>query len=172
MKKSIVKRFDMYWRLELLNIILIPAMALYLLSIFQQTWGWILWFTYAPMALLLLMGGLYWRAKWLQAKGDRAPLAALLPWARRLQAMLLALTLLAVLAWVFALSGALKAGGQGELAASGVFALLAVAEYINYYLVQLQHFDHAPDFSRLVSGRGFRKSHLKRDLEGHAERER
>jgi hypothetical protein len=43
--------------------------------------------------------------------------------------------------------------------------LLAVLEYINYYHVQLQHFDHAPDWQRLVSGRGFRRSHLAREIE-------
>ncbi len=43
--------------------------------------------------------------------------------------------------------------------------LLAVLEYINYYHVPLQHFDHAPDWQRLVSGRWFRRSHLAREIE-------
>jgi hypothetical protein len=52
-----------------------------------------------------------------------------------------------------------------------VLLLLAVLEYINYYHVQLQHFDHAPDWKRLISGRGFRRSHLAREIE-RWERER
>ena len=45
-------------------------------------------------------------------------------------------------------------------------AVLAVLEYVNYYHRQLQHFDSREDFRRLLSGKGFRKSWLARDLEG------
>jgi hypothetical protein len=47
-----------------------------------------------------------------------------------------------------------------SLVVSLLLALLAILEYVNYYRVQLQHFDHAADFKRLVTGRGFRRSHL------------
>jgi hypothetical protein len=46
-----------------------------------------------------------------------------------------------------------------------LFSLLALLEYINYYHYQLQHFDNQADFQRLISGRGFRQSHLARALE-------
>ena len=45
-----------------------------------------------------------------------------------------------------------------------VAALLAVLEYVNYYHRQLQHFDNASDWRRLLAGRGFRPSQLSRDL--------
>jgi hypothetical protein len=45
-------------------------------------------------------------------------------------------------------------------------AVLAALEYINYYHRQLQHFDNREDFQRLLSGKGFRKSWMARDLEG------
>jgi hypothetical protein len=45
------------------------------------------------------------------------------------------------------------------------FGLLAVLEYVNYYHVQLNHFDNAADFRRLLSGKGFRKPHLARLVE-------
>jgi hypothetical protein len=48
--------------------------------------------------------------------------------------------------------------------APAVLLLLAVLDYVNYYHVQLQHFDHPPDWRRLVSGRGFRPSHLARQI--------
>jgi hypothetical protein len=58
-----------------------------------------------------------------------------------------------------------NAGLSAQFVAPAVLLLLAVLEYINYYHVQLQHFDHAPDWQRLVSGRGFRRSHLAREIE-------
>jgi hypothetical protein len=48
--------------------------------------------------------------------------------------------------------------------ASLLVLLLAVLEYINYYHVQVQHFDHAADWQRLLAGRGFRRSHLAREI--------
>jgi hypothetical protein len=45
-----------------------------------------------------------------------------------------------------------------------------VLEYINYYVVQLQHFDHASDFKRLLSGRGFREAHLAKALRAYRTR--
>jgi hypothetical protein len=56
-------------------------------------------------------------------------------------------------------------GLSTQLVAPAVLLLLAVLEYVNYYHVQLQHFDHAPDWQRLVSGRGFRRSHLAREID-------
>ncbi len=158
----------MYWRLELANIFLLPVMILFFLFMASQASGWLIWISYLPAALLLLVGGLYWRAKWLQAQGCRAALDALLPWADKCMAPLLWLTIGAAFVWLLALVRLLDGASQGELIASGVFVLLAAAEYVNYYEVQLQHFDHGPDFARLLAGRGFRKSHLKRDLERFA----
>jgi len=40
-----------------------------------------------------------------------------------------------------------------------------VLEHVNYYHRQLQHFDHWPDFKRLITGRGFRRSQLSVDLD-------
>jgi len=41
---------------------------------------------------------------------------------------------------------------------------LAVLEYVNYYHIQLQHFDHAADWKRLLAGKGLRPSSMARDL--------
>jgi hypothetical protein len=49
--------------------------------------------------------------------------------------------------------------------AAAVLATLAALEYVNYYHVQLQHFDNAADFKRLVSGKGFRRAHLARAID-------
>ena len=53
----------------------------------------------------------------------------------------------------------------GDRIAATVCGLLAALEYINYYHRQLQHFDNAADFKRLMSGRGFRRSQMAADLE-------
>lgn len=59
---------------------------------------------------------------------------------------------------------ALRSGGAiPDLVALGL-AVLAGLEYVNYYHVQLQHFDNAADIKRLLSGRGFRPAHLARAL--------
>jgi hypothetical protein len=45
-----------------------------------------------------------------------------------------------------------------------VLTVLAMLEYINYYHRQLQHFDNAADLKRLLSGKGFKRSHMAREL--------
>lgn len=54
-------------------------------------------------------------------------------------------------------------GVAGHWGAIG-YTLLAGLEFVNYYVVQLQHFDNAADWQRLRSGRGFREAHLARAL--------
>ena len=51
--------------------------------------------------------------------------------------------------------------------AAWVFVALALLEYVNYYHIQLQQFDHGPDWARFKAGRGFRPSHLARALKRH-----
>jgi hypothetical protein len=48
--------------------------------------------------------------------------------------------------------------------------LLAILEFVNYYHVQLQHFDHAEDFQRLLAGKGFRRSHLSKSIRAYRQR--
>ena len=59
----------------------------------------------------------------------------------------------------------LEHGFDAAAIATLVLTALAVLEYVNYYKIQLQHFDHAPDFKRVMQGRGFRKAHMARELE-------
>ena len=47
-------------------------------------------------------------------------------------------------------------------------AVLAALEYVNYYHRQLQHFDNFADIKRLLTGRGFRRSQMARDLERYS----
>ena len=45
-----------------------------------------------------------------------------------------------------------------------VLTTLAALEYVNYYHVQLQHFDNGADVRKLLRGAGFRQAHMARDL--------
>ena len=172
MRASIVKRFEGYWRLEVLNIFLIPAATVFFLITTSQNIGWIFWVCYLPNVLLLLIGGLYWRAKLAKAKGNGEVLAHFLPWAARGKLPSLILTVAATLLFAASLFGFVRTESSGESIASGFFVFLAIAEYVNYYFVQLQHFDNLPDWQRLLAGNGFRKAHLRRDLDKMISRSR
>jgi hypothetical protein len=54
------------------------------------------------------------------------------------------------------------AGFTPSAIAALILGTLALLEYVNYYVAQLQHFDHASDFKRLITGKGFRRPHLAR----------
>ena len=116
-----------------------------------------------PMCGLLILGGLYWRAKLHQLDGKRDTLNQVLGqavrWRMPLLATSLAAIVLAIMAWTSGLSAS-----TGERWAVTIAAILAALEYVNYYHRQLQHFDHWPDFQRLVSGRGFQPSQMATDL--------
>ncbi len=129
--------------------------------------GWLSLVAMVPMSALLVIGGLYWRAKLLQLDGDGEALAAILPVADRAQRPLggasVAVAGLVGLAWF---RTGLSAGLADRIVASAA-AGLALAEYVNYFHRQLQHFDHRPDLRRLLAGRGFRPAKLNRDLARH-----
>ncbi|MEM6856429.1 MAG: hypothetical protein AAF559_01035 [Pseudomonadota bacterium] len=117
-----------------------------------------------PMCGLLILGGLYWRAKLHQLEGRSGTLEAFLPLAHKWRLPLLATTalacVLAVGVWFTDL-----AVSTGERWAITIAAILAALEYVNYYHRQLQHFDNRADFNRLITGRGFQRSWMARDLE-------
>lgn len=117
-----------------------------------------------PMCALLILGGLYWRAKLHQLEGRSDVLKRVLGQAVKWRLALLAITALAL---VLAVAGWFTdlAISAGERWAMAVAAVLAGSEYINYYHRQLQHFDHWPDFQRLITGRGFQPSQMARDLD-------
>jgi hypothetical protein len=99
-----------------------------------------------------------------KARGEADAIADRIPLLARMRWPAIALCVAAAVAngaeW---LSGSLELSAQ--CVAPALLLLLAVLEYVNYYHVQLQHFDHAPDWQRLIAGRGFRRSHLAREIE-------
>ena len=164
-RSRLVSRLESYWRLEAFNAVGIPLMSWGLLVVFGGRPGWLSVIAAVPMTLLLAIGSAYWRAKLHQISGDRSTLDRLLPVLDRLQLPTLAAVVVAVAAVVMTLSGRLWADSStGDRVVAVVFVALAVLEYINYYHRQLQHFDHGPDWRRLVGGRGLRRAWLAKDL--------
>lgn len=162
-RSAIRQRLGMYWKLEAVNVILIPGSIVYLGNVLGWALGPVTVVAFVPVCLLLAIGAQYWRAKLIQINSARTlpPTISLLA---RLQWPSLIVTLGAV-------CFALASWAIPELSASrsdrwvGSFAaLLAVLEYVNYYHRQVQHFDHAPDFARLRHGRGFRRSQMAVDI--------
>lgn len=161
-RADLLKRLDPYWKMEAANVLFVPAFLIWLAG------GKVGWITLAPMAatvLLLVIGALYWRGKVRRLRGDGGDFAVLL---RRLAALKAPALVLTLAGCATALAGWWVPAWSAGLADRNVAtacAVLAVLEYVNYYHRQLQHFDSREDFRRLLTGRGFRKSWLARDLE-------
>lgn len=121
-----------------------------------------------PNIAMLAIGALYWRAALKRLQGDPKPMAYWMGWISGLQRFVVVFLFLACGAALidFWSGGGVTAGRIAILA----LVVLALAEYVNYYHVQLQHFDHAADFKRLLAGRGFRASHMARDLKAYRSR--
>ena len=164
-KSHLSRRLAMYWRVELLNVVLVPGLALCVSAAVDQPLGWLSLACLVPTMLLLAIGGLYWRGKAHEIARHAASLDHALVWAGRLRPAALALVVLAaVLCAVDLLVARLSVSFTDRAVALGATAL-AVLEYVNYYSTQLQHFDHWADFSRLIRGRGFRTAHMRADLD-------
>jgi len=110
-------------------------------------------------AVLLVQGGVYWwlKLRQLDAGASRPAGLGVYRHLRRLNWFLLAGTAVPVGL------GLLGAPGAGSVPGAG-FWLLALAEQVNYFYVQLMH-DNAADLRRLLRT-GLRRSHLSRDLAG------
>lgn len=157
----VAERLRTYWQMEAGNVVFVPASA----------GGLVLWsgaalngaFVIAAIACgaLLVVGALYWRAIFRNLQGDPSSLKYWLP---RLAAFETPSIVLSAAATLAVIAGVMLQGWSASNIAAVVLAVLAVLEYINYYQVQLQHFDNAADWRRLLSGRGFRKAHLARDI--------
>lgn len=160
-RADILARLEPYWKMEAGNAVLVPVLVAYFSG------GQLSWISLVPLTatvLMLVIGTLYWRAKVRQLKGQPQNWAALLRALRWAQLPMQGLTLAgcgtALAGWV----GSDLALGTPDRVAATVCAALAALEYVNYYHRQLQHFDNAADFRRMLTGQGFRASWMARDL--------
>ncbi len=161
---SPVRRLTTYWKIEAANALLIPTLAAYLVLKSGGRISTALVLSGLACSFLLVIGTIVLRMMLLKARGETNAIADRIPLLVRMRWPAIALCVAAAIA-----NGAEWLGRGAELSAQclapAVLLLLAVLEYINYYHLQLQHFDHAPDWQRLVSGRGFRRSHLAREID-------
>lgn len=164
-KKQLQQRLEGYWRIELFNVGLLPATAVFVLLASDQTIGPQSILCLMVMSALLIAGGCYWRAKARKFKQDQCSLQRTLYWLDRLQLPMLISVVAVLFLCLCDLLFVRISLSQGDRIVSILATALAILEYVNYYHRQLQHFDHWRDFLRLISGRGFRKSHLRADLD-------
>ncbi|MEC7288732.1 MAG: hypothetical protein VXW22_01355 [Pseudomonadota bacterium] len=156
------QRLSGYWKLEAGNVVLMPV---FLSMLTGWAPSWVSWLSFAPMIFLLAIGALYWRSKLKQLESrtyDPEPVLGVLSLC---QVPALALTLLATGVVMYGWREPEMFNGWTDQGVATFAAILSVLEYINYYHRQLQHFDHGPDFKRLVAGKGLRRSQLAKDLD-------
>lgn len=162
---ALIKRLSWYWPMEAANVVLVPALALGAIAYAGERVPAALIYALYPNIAMLGIGALYWRAALRRLQGDPKPMAYWMGWISGLQRF--------VVVFLFLACGAalieVWSGGGATVGRIAILALvvLALAEYVNYYHIQLQHFDHAADFKRLLAGRGFRASHMARDLKAY-----
>ena len=158
MRNTLIARLDGYWKMEAANVLLVPLFAAVLVLTNDDAVG--LWLAAAMLACggLLVIGAMAWRMELADLRGEKALAARLLRWLGPSRPLGIGLAVLGAVAAVA--QPAIDGGFTPSAIAAMVLGLLAVLEYVNYYVVQLQHFDHAADFKRLMSGKGFRRAHL------------
>jgi hypothetical protein len=160
----VAKRLSWYWQVELANAAVVPLFFVALGFYLGGAVGWPTFAVQVPVCGLLVIGGLYWRGKLHALRGDGAALDSALRLADRLDRPLLLLTILACALAVAGFVLPLPGSAAGDRWAVFGAAALALAEYVNYYHRQLQHFDNWPDFRRLMTGKGFRPAKMAVDL--------
>lgn len=158
------RRLSWYWQVELGNALLVPAFVLFMTRVYGEGAGWATLVTLLPVIGLLVIGGLYWRGKLHALRGDGRALDTVLALADRAQRPLLVLTALVLVLGVGGFFVPISGSDAANRWASLGAALLALAEYVNYYHRQLQHFDNWPDFKRLITGKGLRPAKMALDL--------
>jgi hypothetical protein len=159
-----IRRLENYWKIEAGNVVLIPAIAVLVVVRSGGSVTAALVLAMLACSFLLVIGTIALRMMLRKARGDadatrdRIPLLVRMRWP--------AIGLCAAAAVAVAIDWISRGPTlSAERLAPTVLLLLAVLEYVNYYHVQIQHFDHAPDWRRLLSGRGFRPSHLAREID-------
>jgi uncharacterized membrane protein len=146
------------------NILLLPGFALFTAYRLKEPLGPAFLIAALPAVLLLAAGAAYWRSKY-RLLALSVPAEPVVRHLARAQTVLLLLTGVGVAAALAAWLLPDFTASRVDRWAATVAAALAVLEYVNYYHVQLQHFDRITDLRRLFTGRGFRRSHLRRDID-------
>lgn len=156
------RNFRLYGAVEAVNIVLLPALALWMAPPARLSDAISLIVAITACAGFLLIGAVYWLGL-SQRLEKRSGFARrnTLKLADRLEVPLLVVTSAAA---VSVLGTLYLSGSTPTLIAAALLTILAVLEYVNYYWWQLQYFDRRKDFLRLIRMRRRRGSHMARDL--------
>ncbi len=164
-KTVLRKRLSSYWKLELMNVVAVPAIMIFVAVMAGHKIGLGAYLTMVPMCGLLIIGGIYWRVKYQALEVGPSAIWKAMPLINFAKIPLLLLSLAAIIyasaLWVY--SDLKISNGSRWIATAS--AVMAGLEYVNYYHRQLQHFDHWADFKKLLTGKGFRRAQMARDLE-------
>jgi hypothetical protein len=167
MRERLERRLNAYWKLEAANVVVLPAVATWLVLRAGDAVSAPMVLSMVATSALLVVGAIAWRMELAGLRSERDFAPRVLPWLALVQSPTLLLSLASVGGAVFEVW---RESWSPSAIAAATLAALAVLEYINYYVVQLQHFDHAADFKRLLSGRGFREAHLAKALRAYRTR--
>lgn len=153
------RRLNSYWKLEAANAVLVPAFGVLVVHRYAGTITGALVLSALACSFLLVIGAIALRMMLGKARGEVNATTSRIPVLIRMQWPAIGLCAAAAVSvghdWM-----SHGFHPSADRIASTVLLLLAWLEYVNYYHVQLRHFDHAADWRRLRTGRGFRRSHL------------
>ena len=153
----------MYWQLEAMNVALVPIAILVIAISLGDQIRWALLVCLAANAVLLVIGACYWRIEYLRLRGQQEPYDIWLPRLAAAEPLAVVWTGLAVISFIADVGLMGGVFGATSWLTAGM-ALLALAEYVNYYRWQLQYFDHLPDFRALVKRRRLKRAHMARAI--------
>ncbi|MCY3012327.1 MAG: hypothetical protein NTY42_21195 [Planctomycetota bacterium] len=171
-RDKLLKRLKPYWMMEGANVVLLPLIAWFLITVVAE--GQITIAVITAMlatSFLLVVGTFAWKMVVDGLEGNPTSEEQWTPWLDLARWPAMLLTILALIATVVEAISTLPRFSASLIGAS-LLCLLAILEFVNYYHVQLQHFDHAEDFQRLLSGKGFRRSHLSKSICAYRQRVR
>ena len=151
-----------YGRLEALNALLVPGFSTYYGWPRDLGGGIVLALANSGLVIGLVVGALYWLALAKRVAGNPVPMGRALQIAHWAQIPML-VAVGGAATWCAVLLVAQR-GLSFPLGVAVFITFLAALEYVNYYHVQLQHFDNPADWRRLLGGRRFRAAHMARDL--------
>ena len=140
---------------------LLPALAIYHGWPTDRGGAMVLAIANVALIIGLVVGAFYWWGIAARLKRNRQPMARALRLADAAQRPMLVATLatIALCVWQIATKGMTWTN-----IVAIVLTTLAALEYVNYYHVQLQHFDNRADFTKMLRGAGFKRAHMAKDL--------
>jgi hypothetical protein len=159
---ALIRRLSPYWKMEAVNIFLVPAFAVFAVRWLGDGISGSMVVAMAATSFMLLIGtaALYLHLQTVKRRREFGVWA--LPRLSAAQRPALALVILSIIGARFELW--VDHRFSASAIATMACAFLALLEYVNYYHVQLQNFDHIADLKRIFRGGHLREAHLAKAL--------